>query len=214
MNNSSPVPVFNTMYTAFADQNAVASGELAHVVRATKEFIDRGSHAQILIFSDETSQQIEVDFRGTLVEVLERAAVQYGDAPASGSASEKRGPGRPKLGVVSREVTLLPRHWEWLDSQPGGASVALRRLVEAARRVNQGKDRARRSQDAVYRFMTAMAGDFPGFEEALRAFYTGREERLMEIITPWPPSIRDQVKKLVANATRDKSAAEAASPLV
>ncbi len=77
--------------------------------------------------------------------------------------AEPRGRGRPKLGVVAREVTLLPRHWDWLNAQPGGASVALRKLVEQARRANGDADRARAAREAAYHFMSAMAGDLPAF---------------------------------------------------
>lgn len=113
---------------------------------------------------------------------------------------QKRGAGRPKLGVISREVTLLPGHWEWLDGQPNGASAALRRLVHAAKLANQGQDQARQSQEAVYRFMTAMAGDLPGYEEALRAFYRRNLERVDELITAWPQDIRKHLKKLMRAA--------------
>ncbi|MFY0534142.1 DUF2239 family protein [Nannocystis pusilla] len=43
----------------------------------------------------------------------------------------RTGPGRPKLGVVSREVSLLPRHWEWLERQPSGSR---RRCADSSRR--------------------------------------------------------------------------------
>ena len=98
------------------------------------------------------------------------------------------------MGVVAREVTLLPRHWEWLSGQPGGASVALRKLVEEAGRANVGRDRARRAQEAAYRFMSAMAGDLPGFEEATRAFFAGDTTRFAELTEPWPIDIRDHAR--------------------
>jgi hypothetical protein len=97
----------------------------------------------------------------------------------------------------------LPRHWEWLDEQPGGASVALRKLVEEARRSNREKDIARRSQDAVYRFMSEMGGDLPGFEEALRAFYRGDQRRVEELIRPWPADVRKHLQRLLATAYKD-----------
>ena len=75
--------------------------------------------------------------------------------------------------MVAREVTLLPRHWEWLAQQSGGASVALRRLVDQARRGTEDKDRIRRAQEAAYRFMSAMAGNRPNFEDAIRALFAG-----------------------------------------
>jgi uncharacterized protein len=113
---------------------------------------------------------------------------------------DPRGPGRPRLGVVAREVTLLPRHWDWLSSQPGGASVALRKLVEQARFANQGRDRRRRAQEAAYRFLSAMAGNEPGFEEAIRALFASKRERFNQMVKPWPRDVRDHAKKLAAAA--------------
>lgn len=190
----------STSCTAFEGSRRIASGELAVVARKIKEVIDRGEQAPILIFDDVTGEQFEVDFRGTTEEVLQRIARSGGDAPADQEGESQRGPGRPRLGVVAREVTLLPRHWEWLNGQPGGASVALRKLVEEARRRNQGKDRARAAQEAAYRFLTAMAGNFPDFEEAMRALFAGDGERFDELVEPWPADVRDHAKKLAAAA--------------
>ncbi|HTM70342.1 MAG TPA: DUF2239 family protein, partial [Luteimonas sp.] len=114
-----------------------------------------------------------------------------------------RGRGRPKLGVVAREVTLLPRHWTWLNAQPGGASVALRKLVEAARRGNGDGDRRRAGQEAVYRFMHAIAGDQPGFEAAARALFAGDLGKLEDAIADWPHDIREHATMLAARALRD-----------
>lgn len=180
--------------TAFAGSRRIASGELAEVALAAKAVIDRGEEAPILIFDDESSRPVELDFRGTAEEVLTRLAVPVPEKTAP------RGPGRPKLGVVAREVTLLPRHWDWLNSQPGGASVALRKLVEEARRALQSKDRARQAQEAAYRFMAAMAGNQPGFEEASRALFAGGQARFAELSEPWPADIRDHARKLAADA--------------
>jgi hypothetical protein len=116
------------------------------------------------------------------------------------TAAAPRGPGRPKLGVVAREVTLLPRHWEWLATQPGGASITLRRLVEHAKRASTGKDRVRRSQSAAYRFMSAMAGDEPGFEEATRALFAGNLDRFNTLVEGWPRDVRDHARRLATGA--------------
>jgi hypothetical protein len=158
-----------------------------------------------LIFDDVSSGLVEVDFRGTMEDVLERlekpaAGVKSANASSGADQRSQRGPGRPKLGVVSREVTLLPRHWDWLNSQPGGASVALRKLVEEARRVNSGKDKVRRSQEAAYRFMSAMAGNSPGFEEATRALFAGDSERFNSLVASWSIAIRDHAQKLAEAA--------------
>ena len=116
------------------------------------------------------------------------------------------GPGRPKLGVVAREVTLLPRHWQWLSSQPEGASVVLRKLVEEARRANAGKDGVRRSQEAANRFMSVMAGDAPGFEEAARALFAGDAERFDQRVEGWPADLRDHARTLARVALEDQPA--------
>lgn len=184
--------------TAFEGTRRIASGELTHVALKAKEVIDRGERAPVLIFDDLTSEPIEVDFRGTAEDVRRRLAEPA--APPSPPREEPRGPGRPKLGVVAREVTLLPRHWEWLNSQPGGASVALRKLVEEARRVNAARDQIRQAQESAYRFMSAMAGNEPGFEEASRALFAARQERFEEMVGSWPIDIRDHARKLAARA--------------
>jgi len=94
-------------------------------------------------------------------------------------------------------VTLLPRHWDWLNAQPGGASVALRKLVEEARRANGDRDRQRAARDAAYHFMSAMAGNLRDFEEASRALFADDRQRFTALIASWPPDIRDHVVKLV-----------------
>jgi uncharacterized protein len=189
---------FLTRVTAFEGTHCIASGDLQQVALKTKEVIDRGERAPVLIFDDLTSELVEVDFRGTADDVLRRLTPTT-STPAPEPEAPRR-PGRPKLGVVAREVTLLPRHWDWLNSQPGGASVALRKLVEEARRTNQGKDRIRRAQEAAYRFVSAMAGNEPGFEEAIRALFAGDRGRFEEWIGPWPADIRDHAKKLAIAA--------------
>jgi hypothetical protein len=201
-----------THCTAFQGSRRIAFGGLAEVALKTKEVMDKGGRAPILIFDDVTSELIEVDFRGTAERVLKRLAETTGEnmeaaAPALPVGAAPRGPGRPKLGVVAREVTLLPRHWDWLSSQPGGASVALRRLVDEARRVNEGRDRVRQSQEAAYRFMAVMAGDWPGFEEATRALFAGNRERFDQLVQPWPSDVRDHARKLAGLALDGPSTA-------
>lgn len=117
-----------------------------------------------------------------------------------GSPESPQGPGRPNLGVAAREVTLLPRLWEWLSSQPGGASVALRKLVEQARRANAGRDRIRQAQEAAYRFMSALAGNAPGFEEAARALFSGDVKRFHAVTQAWPPGVRSRLQMVAARA--------------
>jgi hypothetical protein len=157
--------------SAFLDNRKIASGEPAEVLVKMRELLAADPGARALVFDDETGEL--VDF----------------DAPP-------KKPGRPKLGVVAREVTLLPRHWEWLADQPGGASVALRKLVEHARKANAGVDRRRRAQEAAYRFLSAMAGDEPGFEEATRALFAGRREDFEANMALWPEDVREHARKL------------------
>src|ERR1039457_3811050 len=198
MNESHP-----TCCTAFAGSRRIASGDLLQVALKAKAATDRDKWAQVLIFDDVTSNLIEVDFRGTPEDVLRRITETAGVTQNSESTrpgEDTRRPGRPKLGVVAREVTFLPRHWDWQARQPGGASVALRKLVEQARMSNQGRDRRRRAQEAAYRFLSAMAGNEPGFEEAIRALFAGKREHFNEIVEPWPTDVRDHAKKLAAVA--------------
>jgi hypothetical protein len=98
--------------------------------------------------------------------------------------------------VVAREVTLLPRHWQWLGSQPGGASVAIRKLVETARRANQEVDQLRQRQEAAYHFMSAMAGNLANFEEASRALFANDRPLFSELVAGWPTDIRAHAVKL------------------
>ncbi|HXP62913.1 MAG TPA: DUF2239 family protein [Dongiaceae bacterium] len=194
--------------TAFEGHRRIASGALAEVARQIKAVADRGEHEPVLVFDDLTGELMEIDLRGTADEVADRISRSEKAGATMAGGPQKRGPGRPKLGVIAREVTLLPGQWDWLDEQPGGASAALRRLVYEAKRSSHGKDRARRSQEAVYRFMTTMAGDFPGFEEALRAFYRRDHPRFDGLVAAWPKDVRHYVKQLVAIASRDQASVQ------
>ena len=197
---------------AFDGATLIAAGELTNVAVAAKGVIDRDPHAQLLFFDAVTSEPIEVDLRGTPEEVERRVAPSSAAAVAAGAVTERtgadagehpprsRGPGRPKLGVVAREVTLLPRHWDWLATQDGGASVALRRLVDAARKANVELDRRRAAQTSAYRFISAMAGDRPGFEEATRALFAGDTSRFDHLIAAWPPDVRDHARTLARSS--------------
>jgi uncharacterized protein len=189
-------------YVAFEGDRQIAAGNPAEVVRAVKERLDRRKGVSILIFDATTGAHIDIDPRGNVDDVLAHLA---GRADPSDTAERAgpllpRGPGRPRLGVIAREVTLLPRHWEWLSQQPGGASVALRRLVEEARRSGEDGDVVRRARDASYQFMTAMAGDRPNFEEAIRALFANEAARFNELIAGWPVDVRDCTLMFAGNA--------------
>jgi hypothetical protein len=185
--------------TAFEGTRCIASGVLNDVALKTKAVIDRGERASVLIFDDLSGHVIDVDYRGVPEQVLARLQV-LADTPSSHVIEAPRRVGRPNLGVVAREVTLLPRHWDWLNRQPGGASVALRKLVEQARRANDGKDKIRQAQEAAYRFISAMAGNEPGFEEAARALFAGNSSKFAEHIDAWPVDVRDHAKRLAEGA--------------
>ncbi len=186
-----------TRYIAFEGSTQIGFGGLVEVALAAREAAHRTS-AAVLVFDAVTSHLIELDLRGSEAEVAARLADRISEEPDHAAAP--RGPGRPKLGVVAREVTLLPRHWEWLNSQPGGASVAMRKLVEEARRVNASKDRVRVARESAYRFMSAMAGNEPGFEEACRALFAGSPERFLEMTEGWPSGVRDHARALAERA--------------
>jgi hypothetical protein len=190
--------------TAFEGVRRIASGALKDVALVVKQVVERGEQAPVLVFDDVTSQPIEFDLRGTADEVVARLlredkGAEEEPAETAGDGAP-RGRGRPKLGVVAREVTLLPRHWDWLNSQSGGASVALRKLVEAARLTGDDNGRTRRAQEATYRFMTALAGNLPGYEEATRALYAAHPARFDASIEQWPADVREHAARLAARA--------------
>jgi hypothetical protein len=185
-------------YTAFVGAQRIASGTLSDVAIAVKSRIGRADEPSVLIFSDETGQVVDVDYRGSEEDIRARLAPVCGDAPTP--SLTPRGRGRPRLGVVAREVTLLPRHWEWLSKQPGGASAAVRRLVDGARQQSTDKDRVREAQETAYRFMSAMAGNEPGFEEATRALFAGNEARFNELTEAWPRDVREYARTSASRA--------------
>ena len=187
---------------AFEGDRRIASGDLREVAGAAKARLDRARDASILVFDGNTSATIEIDFRGSMADVLARLPDSAGaPIPAETAAiAAPRGPGRPKLGVVAREVTLLPRHWAWLARQPGGASVAIRKLVEAASRTGENEDLIRQAQEAAYRFMSVTSGNKPHYEEAIRALFAGDATRFAQRIAEWPDDIRAHTSGLAEQA--------------
>jgi len=174
-------------YTAFVGTDRLASGTRDEVLAALKARFDRDPAALTLTFEDQTGMQVDFDLRGMLADVQAR----YRQAPA------RVGPGRPKLGVVAREVSLLPRHWEWLEQQSTGASAAIRRLVDEARKRDPGEQHVRLAIEAAGRFLSAMAGNLPGYEEATRALYARRREQFDNLVRDWPEDIRLHAQRLV-----------------
>ena len=190
---------------AFVGRSCAAKGSLDEVALAAKRALQEDRNSIIVILDATTSLPVEVDFRGTPEDVLTRLEAGRGDlANEAAAPPNRRGlPGRPRLGVVAREVTLLPRHWEWLNGQPGGASVTLRKLVEEARRTTAGEARLRRARESCHRFATIMAGDEPGYEEALRALFAGDRERFEVFTRTWPADVRDHARLLAAGSFVD-----------
>lgn len=200
---------FSKPATAFEDHRRLLSGPLVEVSLAVKTAVENGSRSRFLVFDDTTGRVIDLDLRGTKAEVIDRLARRSKEsigrhaslrAEASGSskeaAPEQRGRGRPRLGVVAHEVTLLPRQWEWLSSQPGGASAVLRRLVDDARRSGIPQQKRRAAQEAAYHFMLAIAGDLPGYEEATRALFADDRPKLEQCIARWPKDLRKHAVEL------------------
>lgn len=173
-----------TSYVAFRGDARIATGTLTTILPAVLAHGPDG----ILIFDEQTGQQRDFDLRGTVEDILARVA----------PPPKKQGPGRPRLGVVSREVSLLPRHWEWLETQSTGASAAIRRLIDDARRTDNGATAQRQSQEALGRVLTAIGGNLPGFEESMRLLYAQRYDDLAQAVEPWPRDVRDYVRQRLA----------------
>lgn len=170
-----------TRVVAFDGDLRIASGPAGEVALRVKRLLENGAPTGILIFDDETSRPVEIDFEGTDEDVL-RFIDSWGRLP-------------PSSKPATRDVTLLPRYWEWLDDQPGGASAVLRRLVDEARK--SPRDAARRAQDSAYRFVLTMVGDQPGFEEATRALFANDAVRFEAETQAWPMDVRDRARELV-----------------
>jgi hypothetical protein len=207
--------------TAFDGERLLANGPLDAVTLAVRHALAEGAVGPMLVFDDHSGRLVDIDVRP----LPTPPAISQGvDAPASprsmaeGSTPRRpasrierlapalpRGPGRPKLGVVAREVTLLPRHWDWLAAQPSGASATLRRLVDEARRTGDGKARQRQAEEAVDRFMQAMTGNYTGHEEASRAFWRNERETFEALTAAWPSDVRDYLRQLAAVAWEQRS---------
>lgn len=169
-------------YVAFSADQRIAYGPLDRVSSQARRFQAVHPENLVLIFDTDTGEAVDVDLRPEAEPVLD----------------DTKRVGRPKLGVVAREITLLPRHWEWLGQQPGGASVALRKLVEEASKKNASEDARRQAQTATYRLMVALAGNAPDFEEANRALYRGERERFEALTASWAPDVREQIREVAS----------------
>ena len=193
--------------TAFAGMRQLASGSLIDVALAIKAAGTAGACDPVLTFDDASGAVLDLDLRGTTAEIVARLT-EHAEVEALAARTRNRSltggparrPGRPKLGVVAREVTLLPRHWEWLAAQSGGASQALRRLVDEARRADGGQTQTKAARETAYRFLSALAGDLPGFEEVVRALFSGDGEAFADRMAAWPPDVRNHALRLAGAA--------------
>ncbi len=188
---------------AFEGDKRIALGALADVAAIVRKRAGKGTHENIHVFDYVTGKLLNLDITGTEKDIRARYAAATPSAvvaPEDAAPDAPRGPGRPRLGVVAREVTLLPRHWDWLNAQPGGASVALRKLVEEARKTRGATDTLRSRQEAAYRFISAIAGDWRNYEETTRALFAGDAVRFRDLTESWPADVRDHARHLASAA--------------
>jgi uncharacterized protein len=179
-------------YTAFEGTTLLFRGTFQEVVLKIKERLGRKENNSVLIFSDNTGKTMDFNFQGGMKDVLKRLEIYV----AKQEGTPVAGPGRPKLGVISREVSLLPRHWEWLANQPSGASATIRKLIEDAKKRSSVHVGVRQVQEHVYRFMSVIAGDMKGYEEALRALYKADRENFLLHTRDWPVDVRTHVVEM------------------
>ncbi len=170
-------------YTVFADFRFITQGSLESVALSLKKKFKEPNSASILIFSDLTGRQIDLDLSGTDKQILDRLKVYSQQETQSNT-----GAGRPKLGVVPREISLLPIHWEWLINQDGGSSAVIRNLIDEKIK-NRSIDKIKNSQERTYKFLSALAGNLPNFEEATRFLYRKDKRKFTELISSWPKDI-------------------------
>ena len=176
---------------AFSAQKLIAEGAFGEVLQLVKDHIKQNDTGNILFFNGSDGRQIDIDLQSGAGESGNGSGAAAAESGSNQAIPTKKPRGRPKLGVVGREVTLLPRHWQWLDKQRGGASARLRRLIDQERKATAGDDMIRESQDSANRFMYAMAGNIPGFEEAVRALYARDKAGFDQETAAWPVDIRD-----------------------
>ena len=200
------------IFVAFAGTAVIARGAPADVALRCKARLDQGEQERVAVFDDETGRPVDIDFTGDEAAVLAKLAAHPMVAPPPQDSAKRRGPGRPKLGVVSREVSLLPRHWRWLAAQGGGASPTLRKLVDAARKEGAPHEETRQAIDAAHRFMWDIAGDQPDFEEATRALFAQDFDTFAQLVSRWPSSIREQLERFTKRARHSDASGASVPP--
>tara|TARA_B100001013_G_scaffold338302_1_gene259147 strand:+ start:260 stop:835 length:576 start_codon:yes stop_codon:yes gene_type:complete len=168
----------SSTYIAIHNKSLIAQGELPAVIReAQRQFPE----AEPCLYKLDNGKRVDIDWRGDAEEVIKRLPA------ALVPPAEKRG--RPKLGVISKEVTLLPEHWEWLSVQRGGASTTLRRLIDSAMSSMTPAQERRIKQDQLYSMMRVFE-DEAGFEAASRALYRLDEAAFSQAIGNWPEALQ------------------------
>ena len=187
-------------YTAFDGSVLLFRGGLKEVVLNIKEHLGRSENSSVLIFSDLTGKTMDFSFHGSKQDILKRLEkYTFTEEP-----KEPSGPGRPKLGVVSREISLLPRHWEWLATQSGGASATIRLLVEEARKKSSNISSIKQMQERAYQIMSVLAGDLQGYEEALRALYKKDSKVFFTHVKRWPIDIQKYLNEITKPVFEEK----------
>jgi uncharacterized protein len=194
------MPNLSPSWIAFEHHRQLARGGSADVLSAVQQRLATQPEALVLVLDAITSERVELDWRLPAAQLLSQLpATLAPDDPDGAPGSEApRGPGRPKLGVTAREVTLLPRHWDWLARQPGGASVALRKLVQSAMREGGPADAQRCATESAYRFMSIVGGDLPQYEEVSRALFAGDLARVNALAADWPADVAAHLRTLLA----------------
>ena len=186
-------------YTAFEDHQRIAQGSLELIALSVKKRLKVNREARVLIFSDSTGKQVDFDFSGSEKDVLERLKIY-----SQSSSKARSGAGRPKLGVVAREISLLPQHWEWLTNQDGGASATIRKLIDDKTKFDSSeKETIKKSQEVTYKFLSAIAGDLPHFEEAIRYLYRKDKKKFIDFIANWPSDIVQHALTLSENVFKN-----------
>ncbi len=179
--------------TAFLGHRRVACGPYGEVAQALQAAdLSAGG---LLVFDDASGALVDFPWPPGYV-----PAQPVGTSADGPELTASAGVGRPRLGVVAREVTLLPRHWDWLAQQRGGASAALRRLVDEARRSQGDQDVQRLTKERAYRFMSAIGGGLPGFEEASRALFANDGAAFAGRTAHWPADVRAHLAWLARDA--------------
>lgn len=191
--SDNPEPTASISLVVFQSDRRLGGGDYAQTARIAHRATMSNPDLPVLVFDRRTGRVVDLDLRGDEQE----AAARYETSGESRPEPVRRG--RPRLGVTAREVTLLPRHWDWLADQPGGASAALRRLVDAARKADEGQSDARMRREAAYGFMSVMAGDREGFEDAARALFAGDLSRLNDLMIAWPSDVAEEIRTILTD---------------